>query len=90
METKFIEENYLEEKIREFKEWYTDTLVNIVKLPTLIKACEKALQEEWITEERKKALQWVLDWHKSNLKANYESLEQLEEIIPLIENLPNN
>lgn len=83
----YIDEETKTEQIKAYKKAYTETIVNIYKLPILINACNEAVEEEWITDDRKKTLQNALKSHQDNLKANNESLMQLEQIIPLIETI---
>lgn len=75
-----INQDHLKTQIEALEGGYVETLINLIKWPEFIKACETDLEKD-ITEEKKTALQKALDQHKKNQVTNEQAIEQLNVII---------
>lgn len=76
-----INQEILAEQIKALEGGYIETIINLIKWPEFIKACETDLAVEWISDERKTALEKALAQHKTNEVTNQQAIVQLNTII---------
>lgn len=75
-----INQDLLKAQIEALEGGYVETIINLIKWPEFIKACEADLAKE-ITDERKTALEKTLAQHKTNQVTNEQAIDQLNVII---------
>lgn len=74
-----INQEHLKAQIEALEGGYVETIINLIKWPEFIKACENDLvKAEW---ERKEALEKTLAQHKKNQETNEQAIVQLNTII---------
>lgn len=76
-----INQEILAEQITALEWGYVETIINLIKWPEFIKACKIDLADEWISQERKEALEKALAQHKKNQETNELAIIQLNTII---------
>ena len=76
-----INQELLKSQIEALEGGYVETIINLIKWPEFIKACEVDIAVEWISDERKAALEKALAQHKTNEVTNQQAIEQLNTII---------
>lgn len=74
-----INQEILAEQIKALEWGYVETLINLIKWPLFIEACEKDLAGA--NEERADALTKALAQHKKNQETNEVAIIQLNTII---------
>lgn len=80
IQLELINQELLKAQIDALEGGYVETIINLIKWPEFIKACEADLAKD-IPEEKKTALQKALDQHKTNQVTNEQAIEQLNVII---------
>lgn len=76
-----INQALLADQITALEWWYIETIINLIKWPEFIKACEADLAVEGISEERKEAIMKALIQHQKNQETNTSAINQLNTII---------
>lgn len=74
-----INQEILAEQIKALESGYVETIINLIKWPEFIKACEADL--EWADEKKTEALITALAQHKKNQETNGLAIIQLNTII---------
>ncbi len=74
-----VNQEILAEQIKSLEGGYVETIINLIKWPEFIKACEADL--EWANEEKTEALIKTLAQHKKNQDTNEVAIIQLNTII---------
>jgi len=79
IEPTLINQEILAEQIKALESGYIETIINLIKWPVFIEACEKDL--ETANEEKTEALIKTLAQHKKNQETNELAIIQLNHII---------
>lgn len=79
IEPTLINQEILAEQIKALESGYIETIINLIKWPVFIEACEKGL--ETANEEKTEALIKTLAQHKKNQETNELAIIQLNHII---------
>jgi len=74
-----VNQEILAEQIKALESGYVETVINLIKWPLFISACEKDL--EGANTEKTDALIKALAQHQKNQEANTLAIEQLNVII---------
>lgn len=88
MKKEFINQEVLEDIIAEKERGYINTIINLFLYPRFIQLCEEELAKTE-TEERTDALSTLLERHKTALKAETESKDTWELLLPYLDSLRN-
>lgn len=75
-----VNQEILAENIKALEWGYVETLINLIKWPVFIKACEDDLAKD-VSDERKEALMKTLIQHQKNQENNELAIIQLNTII---------
>ena len=86
MKPEFINQEVLEEIICEKERGYINTIINLFLYPRFITLCNAELTKTE-SDERKDALNALLDRHATTLKAEEESKETWELLLPYLNTL---